>query len=305
MIDHDRLFKELISTFFIEFIELFFPDLLTYLEPDSVTFLDKEVFTDVTAGEKYETDLLVQAQFQNQSSYFLIHIENQAKSQTNFNKRMFRYFARLHEKYDLPIYPIVIFSYDQPLLAALHSYQLEFPDFRVLEFNYQVVQLNRLNWRDFLNQRNPLASALMAKMQIATEDRPKVKAECLRLLVTLRLDPAKMQLISGFIDSYLNLNESEEQVFQSELGTIELKEREEVMQIVTSWMSKGIEQGKQEGQASMVMRQLKHKFGEISPDVEAQIQKLSSPQLEDLSEALLDFEKVEELTIWLSSNPKN
>ncbi len=90
MIDHDRLFKELISTFFIEFIELFFPDLLTYLEPSSLTFLDKEVFTDVTAGEKYETDLLVQAQFQGQSSYFLIHIENQAKSQTNFNKRMFR-----------------------------------------------------------------------------------------------------------------------------------------------------------------------------------------------------------------------
>jgi len=26
-IDHDRLFKELISTFFVEFIELFFPQL--------------------------------------------------------------------------------------------------------------------------------------------------------------------------------------------------------------------------------------------------------------------------------------
>ena len=210
-------------------------------------------------------------------------------------------YARLHEKYDLPIYPIVIFSYDQPQKAADSIYQLEFPDFRVLKFNYRVVQLNRLNWRDFLNQRNPVASALMAKMQIATEDRPKVKAECLRLLVTLRLDSAKMQLISGFIDSYLNLNESEEQVFQSELGTIELKEREEVMQIVTSWMSKGIEQGKQEGQVSMVMRQLKHKFGDINSDVEAQIQKLSSPQLEDLSEALLDFEKVEDLTTWLSN----
>ncbi len=297
MIDHDRLFKELISTFFIEFIELFFPDLLTYLEPNSVTFLDKEVFTDVTAGERYETDLLVQAQFQGQSSYFLIHIENQAKSQTHFNKRMFRYFARLHEKYDLPIYPIVIFSYDQPQKAADSIYQLEFPDFRVLKFNYRVVQLNRLNWRDFLNQRNPVASALMAKMQIATEDRPKVKAECLRLLVTLRLDPAKMQLISGFIDSYLNLNESEEQVFQSELGTIESEERKFVMQIVTSWMRIGIQQG----QASMVMRLLKHKFGEINSDIEAQIQKLSSPQLEDLSEALLDFEKVEDLTTWLSN----
>ena len=300
MIDHDRLFKELISTFFIEFIQLFFPDVMNYLEPDSVTFLDKEVFTDVTAGEKYETDLLVQARFQSQASYFLIHIENQSYNQADFNKRMFRYFARLHEKYDLPIYPVVIFSYDQPLLAADDSYQLEFPDFKVLEFNYKVVQLNRLNWRDFLNQPNPVASALMAKMQIAIEDRPKVKAECLRLLVTLRLDSAKMQLISGFIDTYLNLNESEEQAFRDEIGTIESEEKEEVMQIVTSWMRTGIQQG----QASMVMRLLKHKFGEINSDVEAQIEKLSSPELEDLSEALLDFEQVSELTTWLSSNQK-
>lgn len=106
-----------------------------------------------------------------------------------------------------------------------------------------------------------------------------------------------MQLISGFIDTYLNLNESEEQVFRSELGTIELDRREEVMQIVTSWMRTGIQQG----QVSMVMRQLKRKFGEIDSNVEAQIQKLSSPQLEDLSEALLDFERVEDLITWLGN----
>jgi hypothetical protein len=297
MIDHDRLFKELLSNFFIEFIELFFPDLIAYLETDSLVFLDKEVFTDVTAGDRYETDLLVQAQFQGQSSYFLIHLENQSYNQADFNKRMFRYFARLHEKYDLPIYPVVILSYDQPQKAATNNYQIEFPDFQVLQFNYRVVQLNRLNWRDFLNQRNPVASALMAKMQIASEDRPKVKAQCLRLLITLRLDPAKMQLISGFIDTYLNLNESEEQVFQSELGTIELDEREEVMQIVTSWMRTGIQQG----QVSMAMRQLKHKFGEIDSDLEARIKELSSLQLEDLSEALLDFDRVEDLTVWLGN----
>jgi Domain of unknown function (DUF4351) len=137
----------------------------------------------------------------------------------------------------------------------------------------------------------------MAKMQIAPEDRPKVKAQCLRLLITLRLDPAKMQLISGFIDTYLNLNESEEQVFQSELGTIESDEREEVMQIVTSWMRTGIQQG----QVSMVMRLLKHKFGEIDSNVEARIKGLSSPQLEDLSEALLDFDRVADLTTWLGN----
>ncbi len=302
MIDHDRLFKELLSTFFIEFIELFFPEVMTYLEPDSITFLDKEVFTDVTAGERYEADLLVQARFQNRSSYFLIHIENQSYNQANFNKRMFRYFARLHEKYDLPIYPVVIFSYEQPLKAAESSYQLEFPNFKVLKFNYRVLQLNRLNWRDFLNQRNPVAFALMAKMQIATEDRPKVKAQCLRLLVTLKLDPAKMQLISGFIDIYLNLNEAEEQIFQTELGKIESEEREQVMQIVTSWMRTGIEQGKQEGlqrETELILRQLKRKIGEFIPEIEAEVKKLEIEDLENLGEALLDFEQLEDLTVWL------
>ncbi|BCU13831.1 hypothetical protein OA58_10930 [Microcystis aeruginosa NIES-88] len=37
-IDHDRLFKELISTFFVEFIELFFPQVMDYLDRDSITF---------------------------------------------------------------------------------------------------------------------------------------------------------------------------------------------------------------------------------------------------------------------------
>jgi predicted transposase/invertase (TIGR01784 family) len=118
MIDHDRLFKELLSTFFLEFIELFFPEVMAYLEPDSVTFLDKEIFTDLTAGERHETDLVVQAQFRERSSFFLIHLENQSESRGNFSQRMFTYFARLHEKFALPVYPIAVFSYDEPQKAA-------------------------------------------------------------------------------------------------------------------------------------------------------------------------------------------
>ena len=55
-------------------------------------------------------------------------------------------------------------------------------------------------------------------MNIAPEERPQVKAECLRLLTTLRLDPARMQLISGFVDTYLNLNDTEEQTFQAAIS---------------------------------------------------------------------------------------
>ncbi|MBD2163236.1 DUF4351 domain-containing protein [Calothrix membranacea FACHB-236] len=291
MIDHDRLFKELISTFFLEFLELFFPQVVAYLEPESLKFLDKEVFTDVTAGEQYEADLVAQIRFREQETFFLVHIENQSYPQADFGRRMFRYFARLFEKYALPIYPIVVFSYDTPRTPQTNIYRVEFPDKTVLEFNYGVVQLNQLNWRDFLQQENPVASALMAKMNIAPSERPKVKSECLRLLATLRLDPARMKMISGFVDTYLKLNAAEENIFQTEIAKFEPAKQEVVMEIVTSWELKA----KQE----LIIRQLNRKVGAIAPELQEQILQLPNTQLEDLGEALLDFTSQEDLIAWL------
>ncbi len=101
MIDHDQLFKKLLSNFFPEFIELFFPDISGEWERNSIEFLPQEVFTDVTQGEKKIIDLLVRAKFKNQDALFIIHTEHQSSPQANFNERMFVYFARLHEKYAL------------------------------------------------------------------------------------------------------------------------------------------------------------------------------------------------------------
>lgn len=303
MIDHDRLFKELLSTFFWEFIELFFPAVTTYLERDSITFLDKELFVDVTSGDRREVDLVVKARFRSQDSFFLIHCEHQSQPEANFGQRMFRYFARLYEKYALPVYPVVLFSHNTPRRTEPSSHQVVFPDKIVLEFNYSVIQLNRLHWRDFLRQENPIAAALMAKMQIQPQDRAKVKLECLRLLATLHLDAARMQLISGFIDTYLRLNLEEEQLFQMELGRMGLVEQEEVMKIVTSWMEQGLQQGKQEGKQEeallLILRQLNRRIGDINLELQEHIRSLSISQLEELGEALLDFSDTSDLITWL------
>jgi hypothetical protein len=303
MIDHDRLFKELLTTFFVDFLELFLPELLTDLERDSIQFLDKEIFTDVTAGEKYEADLLVKVKLRGQESYVLIHVEHQAYKQADFDKRMFRYFARLYEKFDLPVYPIVLCSYDSPKTPEKNFHQVAFPHKTVLQFNYDVIQLNRLNWRDFLRQQNPVATALMAKMNIAPAERRQVKLECLRLMATLKLDPARMQLISGFVDTYLKLNAQEQKLLQADIAIIEPQEQETIMQIVTSWMEEGIEigieRGKGQATLSLVMRQLTRRFGELRPQLAERIQKLPLTQLEDLAVAWLDFTNVDDLQVWL------
>ncbi|NEP46422.1 MAG: DUF4351 domain-containing protein [Okeania sp. SIO2H7] len=296
-INHDRLFKELITTFFIEFLELFFPAILNYLDRNYLEFLDKEVFPEIPLAESLETDIVVKTKFQGKDAFFLVHIENQAKNQPGFDKRMFRYFCLLSGKHDLPVYPIALLSFDSPRTLQPKNYRVTFPNKRIMEFNYEVVQLNRLNWRNFLRQRNPVAAALMAKMNIAKEDRPQVKLECLRLLATLKLDPARMQLISGFVDTYLRLNAEEKVQLNSQINTLQSNEKEEVMEIVTSWM--------EEGELKVIMRQINRKIGEIAPGLLEKIRQLSEPKLGDLSEALLDFSNEDNLEAWLQQNTED
>jgi hypothetical protein len=133
---------------------------------------------------------------------------------------MFRYYLRLYEKYRLPIYPIALLSYASPRKPQPDGLRIAFPDFEALAFNYRVVQLNRLDWRDYLSRPNPVASALMANMKIAKQDRLRVKAERLRLMLTLKLNPVKMRLIIGYLDTYLRLTASEQKQFLATLVKI-------------------------------------------------------------------------------------
>jgi hypothetical protein len=79
------------------------------------------------------------------------------------------------------------------------------------------------------------------------------------------------------------------------------------MQIVTSWMQTGIEQGRREGiqegihlgKVSLVMRLLPRRLGELDAELEARIRNLLASQLDVLSEALLDFATVEDLIYWV------
>ncbi len=193
-----------------------------------------------------------------------------------------------------------------------------------------------MNWRDFVDRPNPVASALMSKMKIAKKDRVKVKAQCLRLLVSLSLNPAKMQMISGFVDTYLDLSPLEEIEFEEEIRKFSQPIQEGVMQITTSWMRQGLEQGITQGleqgiaqgleqgiaqgleqgiaqgleqgitqglerEKVLVIRLLKRKFGDegINVDLEARIMALNIDVIERLGEEILDFSTVEDLVEWL------
>lgn len=295
--DHDRLFKELLRTFFAEFLDLFLPDVAAYVDRDSITFLDKEVFTDVTAGERHEVDLLARARFRERDAFFLLHVENQAKPQEQFARRMFRYFARLHEQFDLPVYPIAIFSCDAPQRPEPDRYEVEFPDWTVLTFCFRVIQLNRLNWRDFARRPNPVAAALMAlmaKMRIEPEDRPRVMLECLRLIATLRLNEAKQALIWGFMNSYLQLSAEEIVRYNVEAATPERSESEDAMGFIDQFEEIGVR--------NYILRLLRRRFGQIPPELEARLRQMPQAKLDELGDAFSEFAELADVEAWVARN---
>lgn len=310
-VDHDRLFKELLTTFFVEFIEAFLPDVWAYLDTTSLEFLDKEVFTDITQGQRYESDLVVKARFQGQEAFFLILVENQSTPQSGFPKRMFTYFARFHEKFDLPVYPVVIYSFDRPRKRQASRYEVGFPGFVVSRFQFRVIQLNRLRWRDYISTPNPAATALLSKMQIAGRDRVRVKLQCLRLIATLRLDPARSQLIAGFVQTYLRMTGLELVQLQKEAGLLPREEQTTMLTLTNEWIElgkelgkelgivqgieQGIEQGVIEAERRLILRLGTKRFGEPNQATQTALESATLPRLEVLADRLLEVESWAEL----------
>ncbi len=320
--DHDRLFKELIKTFFFEFIQLFYPRLAAKLDREAIEFLDKQVFTDVTEGDKHEADLVARVQLSGEEAYFLFHVEAQSSPEVDFPRRMFTYFARLFQTFGMPVYPIAVLSYDAPRTEAPHEFGVTIDGWRVLAFEYRSLQLNRMHWREYIQNDNPVALALAAKMKMDPAERRKVKFECLRLLWTMKLTPARMEMIAGFVNAYLVLAAGDEKWVEEQMAAAAPESTEKKFLFWTSWhdkgydegLEKGLEQGLQKGferaveagkerTLRVLERNYRRRFGSALPTgLHAAAARLELDPLDTLSDAVLDFAAPADVDDWLARN---
>ena len=91
----------------------------------------------------------------------------------------------------------------------------------------------------------------------------------------------------------LNREEIEEM-----LGLSELKQT----RVYQEAQAEGRQEGMQEGEATLVLRQLARRLGQVTTEVRSQIQQLPVVQLEELGEALLDFSSAQDLMDWLEDH---
>jgi predicted transposase YdaD len=143
-------------------------------------------------------------------------------------------------------------------------------------------------------------------MHIEAKDRAQVKLECLRMILTLRLDLARSQIISAFMTSYLTLTAAETVVYNQEVAAMNPAERKAVMRWTNEWKeqgkAEGVQVGERRGEERLLLRQLRGRFGKDVDPLAEPLSKLSYDQLDTFSGAIFDFSTLADVQSWLMKN---
>ncbi|ASN06461.1 RpnC/YadD family protein [Virgibacillus necropolis] len=277
-VHHDQLFKQLIHTFFAEFLDEFFPEVHDHIDFSTVKPLSEEMFTDLHKGESRRADIVIESKLKEQDTLIIIHVEPQSYTQPNFHERMYQYFSMLYNKYRKPILPIAIFSYDENYNER-NEFMMDFPFFHVLSFNFMMLELRKMNWRDYITSNNPVAAALLSKMGYTEDEKIQVKKEFLRMLVKMEIDPARSELLNGFFETYLSLNKTEEEKLMEEINQLSQDESERILKLPNSWREKGIQEEKEKIALEMLKEGL-------SIELIAKVTHLGLDEIEELKRKL-------------------
>jgi hypothetical protein len=232
----------------------------------------------------------------------LIHIEVQSQYQVEFAQRMYVYNYRLRDRYNRPVVSLAVPADDRPQWRP-HTYETSVLGCEV-RFHFPVVKLLDYgeDWAGLEANRNPFATVVMAhlKAQETRNDAPRRKDWKFRLTRrSYEQGYGRDDILElyRFIDWLIDLPTPLEAAFQAELAAYE---GERTMQYVSTIERQGIQKGREEGERSLILRQLTRRMGELPESLVQQVNTLSVESLEALGEDLLDFRDLEALEQWFT-----
>jgi predicted transposase/invertase (TIGR01784 family) len=219
----------------------------------------------------------------------LLQIEFQVKGETDppLPLRMLDYWVRLHRSYRLPVTQfLVMLKYSSAAAEVESEFQLEGTRHR-----YSVVRMWEQDPELLLQDTALLPLAVLCAAEDTTQLLGRVAEEVGKIE-----EPEQQQVISNCTQLLAGLRFSKDLIRQLFSGGIM---RESV--IYQEILEEGREEGKREEALAFTMRLLTCKLGTLEPELEAQIRELTTQDLEELGEALLDFSEAAELDAWLQS----
>ncbi len=304
--DHDTLFKWLLKDPVIlrSFFEEFLPDVASYTDFSRLEYLGKETRT--RRGQRRTGDLLVKVRFKKQEAAFLIHIEHEARRGRDIAWRFLEYVILDRRESGLPIYPVLVLagSAGPPPPRPL---RVEFPDRCVLSFDFPVIDLAKLEARDYVRKENAAALALAVRMRFPQEKQEGLILDFAATLGKAEVGKEAANRAIRYLFAYQQLDERKALKLEEEMGKlspvmISEKELDRWNPFVLIGERRGIRQGRQSEGTTLVLRLLQRRLGPLPEARHRAIEKLSLRKIEALGEALLDFDSPDDLTRWLQKN---
>ncbi len=320
--DFDGAWKYALEQCFAPFLALFFPTAHAAIDWNQpITFRDTElqqIAPEDQAG-KQRVDKLVQVWHHDGTpGLVLVHVEVQSQRDNDFAERMFRYHARLFDRDRIPVVSLAVLGDDDPswkpkrfgysvggckLLLRFPTVKLRALDPALLAATPNPIAVLTLLHRDAQETRGQPAERLRRKVaryrallqQGYTASEVRV---LLRLMEhILRLDPVLAQR------AFDQMRQVEQEVYGMEHFVTSFEEigREAGL---AEGLALGRIEGRAEGQVQerrdLVVRQLERKVGSLPLEIREQLMALTAEQLLRLSDALLDFTHMADLTAWLA-----
>lgn len=308
--DQDNAWKELLDHHFREFMEFFFPTIAAEINwaRKPVSF-DKEL---AKLGPRHATgkrlaDKLARVWRKTGEKLFvLLYGEVQGPPVTNFNARMFTYNYRIKDRYNAQVVSLGVVT-SATKNTRLGRYETQLWGCRTV-FEFPVVKLS--DWRgreaELEQSRNPFAMVVLVHLALPRAERSlqgkyNLKRDLMRRLLQHGFASDYIRSLLRFLDWVIRLPEGLENKLDNEMEEIVEGKK---MPYVTSWERRGLKRGEEIGRLDLVLRLLKRKLGELDQRLTAKIETLSVLKLNQLGEALLEFESAADLETWLQRKAK-
>ena len=229
----------------------------------------------------------------------VLHIEFQTDPKEDIPFRMLDYAVRLYRRYEQKnIHQVVIYlRKNQSPLVKQNYYQRGETNHK-----FNVIRLWETPSESLLTFPGLFPFAILSQV----EDRENLLSQIAQEIDKISDNAEKSNLAAS--TSILAGLVLKKEIIQRLLRNDIMKESVIYQEIKSEGIQEGIQEGRQQEGVNMILRQLNRRIGEISPQLFQKIQSLPIEQLENLGEALLDFQSKEDLEQWFnqsSLNPKN
>lgn len=297
MTSHDQLFKDLVVHFFADLVRLMAPRLARRLRAEEVTWLRGELHTDLPEGSRRQLDLVAEVPARGGApELVLVHVEIESTARSAIGRRMWRYGMQLRLRHDRPVLPLVIFLSGGPRGIAWRGEVERLWEVELARFRYLAWGIGGSPAERYARRPEPLAWALAALMRPRRWRPAQHKLECLRRIAHADLDEARRFLLANCVETYLQLEPSEQESYANLPGYVH---DEEVREMEMTWAEKMTEKGRVEGRVDGMRRLVLHlaerRWGGVDEGTRRRIEAIDSAEsLERLHDRLLTAASPEE-----------